>query len=255
MLVSVQPGEPMKVMPAPSRRNAAAHPCEQCFQSRFCLPIALPQDELACMRDIMQATVRMHKGEALFEAGQPVSKLYSVHAGSFKSVVGSPDGRQQIVGFHVAGELMGLESFAMRTFATDGVALEDSEACEIDVGTLERHAAASPALLHQIHGLIGNRLACAQQNQFALGSMHAEERLARFLLDLSQRYRARGLSPDAFVLSMTRQDIASYLGLKLETVSRLMTRLHRDGILQVEQRRVRITNRDGLTALLAPPGH
>lgn len=245
----------MKIMSSPSRFNGAAHPCEQCFQSRFCLPIGVSQDDQGCMRDIMRATVRVHKGEALFQAGQSVGKLYSVHTGSFKSVVGSPDGRQQIVGFHVAGDLMGLESFAMRAFTTDGVALEDSEACTIDVSTLERHAASSPTLQHQIHCLIGNRLANAQQNQFALGSMQAEERLVRFLLDMSERYRARGLSPDTFVLSMTRQDIASYLGLKVETVSRLMTRLHRDGLLEVMQRQVHIANRDGLVKLLTPPEH
>ncbi len=241
----------MKAIPAATiHRMDRPHPCDVCFQSRFCLPIALPQDELERMRDIMQTTIRIGKGERLFETGQPMDKVFSVHAGSFKSVVSSPDGRQQIVGFHVPGEMTGLEGFSTRVYMTDVVALEDSEACEIDVRVLESTARDLPTLQHQIHCLIGNRLARAQQDQFVLGSMQADERLARFLLDLSERYKARGLSPDEFVLRMSREEIGSYLGLKLETVSRLMSRFHQAGLIHVAQRQVRITNRDGLGELL-----
>ncbi|MDE2254246.1 MAG: helix-turn-helix domain-containing protein [Betaproteobacteria bacterium] len=204
------------------------------------------------MRDIVQNTIRIGKGERLFEAGQSMDKVFSVHAGSFKSVVSSPDGRQQIVGFHVPGEMMGLEGFSARVYLTDVVALEDGEACEIDVRVLENAAREMPTLQHQIHCLIGNRLARAQQDQFVLGSMQADERLARFLLDLSERYKARGLSPDEFVLRMSREEIGSYLGLKLETVSRLMSRFHQAGLIHVAQRQVRITNREGLAELLVP---
>jgi CRP/FNR family transcriptional regulator len=243
----------MNAIPAATlHRMDKPHPCDVCFQSRFCLPIALPQDQLERMRDIVQNTIRIGKGERLFEAGQSMDKVFSVHAGSFKSVVSSPDGRQQIVGFHVPGEMMGLEGFSARVYLTDVVALEDGEACEIDVRVLENAAREMPMLQHQIHCLIGNRLARAQQDQFVLGSMQADERLARFLLDLSERYKARGLSPDEFVLRMSREEIGSYLGLKLETVSRLMSRFHQAGLIHVAQRQVRITNREGLAELLVP---
>ncbi len=252
-VISLKTNPTMKAIPAASiHRMDKPHPCDVCFQSRFCLPIALPQDELSRMRDIMQTTIRLGKGERLFEAGQAMDKVFSVHAGSFKSVVGSPDGRQQIVGFHVPGEMMGLEGFSARLYMTDVLALEDSEACEIDVRVLESTARDMPTLQHQIHCLIGNRLARAQQDQFVLGSMQADERLARFLLDLSERYKARGLSPDEFVLRMSREEIGSYLGLKLETVSRLMSRFHQAALVHVAQRQVRITNRDGLAELLVP---
>ncbi len=246
----------MKAIPTASiHRMDKPHPCDVCFQSRFCLPISLPQDELARMRDIMQTTIRLTKGERLFESGQAMDKVYSVHAGSFKSMISSADGRQQIVGFHVPGELMGLEGFSARIYMTDVIALEDSEACEIDVRILESNARELPTLQHQIHCLIGNRLARAQQDQFVLGSMQADERLARFLLDLSERYKSRGLSPEEFVLRMSREEIGSYLGLKLETISRLMSRFHQAGLIQVAQRQVRITNREGLTELLVPQEH
>ncbi|SCC94636.1 Transcriptional regulatory protein btr [Thiomonas sp. X19] len=246
----------MKAIPtAPMHRMDKPHPCDVCFQSRFCLPISLPQDELVRMRDIMQTTIRLTKGERLFEAGQPMDKVFSVHAGSFKSMISSPDGRQQIVGFHVPGELMGLEGFSARIYMTDVIALEDGEACEIDVRILENNARELPTLQQQIHCLIGNRLARAQQDQFVLGSMQADERLARFLLDLSERYKSRGLSPEEFVLRMSREEIGSYLGLKLETISRLMSRFHQAGLVHVAQRQVRITNREGLTELLVPQEH
>ncbi|MHB1667348.1 MAG: helix-turn-helix domain-containing protein [Thiomonas sp.] len=246
----------MKAIPtAPMHRMDKPHPCDVCFQSRFCLPISLPQDELVRMRDIMQTTIRLTKGERLFESGQPMDKVFSVHAGSFKSMISSPDGRQQIVGFHVPGELMGLEGFSARIYMTDVIALEDGEACEIDVRILENNARELPTLQHQIHCLIGNRLARAQQDQFVLGSMQADERLARFLLDLSERYKSRGLSPEEFVLRMSREEIGSYLGLKLETISRLMSRFHQAGLVHVAQRQVRITNREGLTELLVPQEH
>ena len=243
----------MKSSPTPTATQMdKPHPCDVCFQSKFCLPIALPQSDMARIRDIIQATVRVPKGDALFSAGQAMTKLYSVHAGSFKSFITSPDGREQIVAFHVPGELMGLEGMGQQTYFTDTVALEDSEACEIDLRALETTSRDVPSLQHQLHFIVGNKLIRAQQDQFSLGSMHADERLARFLLDLSERFKARGLSPDEFVLRMSREEIGSYLGLKLETVSRLMSKFHQAGLISVAQRQIRITDRRALAELLLP---
>lgn len=243
----------MRSAPTPTAAQMdRPHPCDVCFQSKFCLPIALGREEMARIRDVIQATVRVAKGETLFSAGQPMTKIYSVHAGSFKSYVTSPDGREQIVAFHIPGELMGLEGLGQPVYFTDTVALEDSEACEIDVRALESITRDVPSLQHQLHCIVGNKLIRAQQDQFALGSMHADERLARFLLDLSERFKARGLSPDEFVLRMSREEIGSYLGLKLETVSRLMSKFHQAGLIHVAQRQIRITDRRGLAELLQP---
>jgi len=107
----------MKSTPTPTATQMEKpHPCDVCFQSKFCLPIALQQSEMARIRDVIQATVRVQKGEALFTAGQSMTKVYSVHAGSFKSYISSPDGREQIVGFHIPGELMGLEGGTAHLF-------------------------------------------------------------------------------------------------------------------------------------------
>jgi CRP/FNR family transcriptional regulator len=243
----------MKSTPTPTATQMEKpHPCDVCFQSKFCLPIALQPSEMGRIRDVIQATVRVQKGEALFSTGQAMTKVYSVHAGSFKSYVTSPDGREQIVGFHIPGELMGLEGLGQHTYFTDTVALEDSEACEIDLRALETTTRDLPALQHQLHCIVGGKLVRAQQDQFSLGSMHADERLARFLLDLSERFKARGLSPDEFVLRMSREEIGSYLGLKLETVSRLMSKFHSAGLIHVAQRQIRITDRRALAELLMP---
>jgi CRP/FNR family transcriptional regulator len=181
-----------------------------------------------------------------------MDKVYAVHVGSFKSVVHSTDGRQQILGFHVPGELMGLENLVARRHAIAVVALEESEACEVNVRDLELAARDVSTLQHQLHCLMGDRLARAQQDQFNLGSAHAEERLARFLLDFSQRLKARGLSSWQLTLHMTREEMASYLGLTMETVSRLLSRFHRDGLIKLSVRELQITDREGLAALIAP---
>ena len=243
----------MKRIPAATvQQFHKPHPCDRCYQSRFCLPTALPREQLGRMREIVHSTMQVEKGECLFSSGSAMDKVYAVHVGSFKSVVHSPDGRHQVLGFHVPGELMGLENLVAQRYAIDVVALEESEACEVNVRDLELAARDVSTLQHQLHCLIGDRLARAQQDQFNLGSAHAEERLARFLLDLSQRLKARGLSPRQFTLHMSRDEMASYLGLKMETVSRLLSRFHRDGLIKLSVRELQITDREGLAALIAP---
>ena len=243
----------MKTIPAATTQQFhKPHPCERCYQSRFCLPTALPREQLGRMREIVHSTMQVEKGERLFRSGAATGKVYAVHVGSFKSVVHSGNGRHQILGFHVPGELMGLENLVAHRYVIDVVALEESEACEVHVRDLEHAARDLSSLQHQLHCLIGDRLARAQQDQFNLGSAHAEERLARFLLDLSRRFKARGLSPSQLTLHMSRDEMASYLGLKMETVSRLLSRFHRDGLIKLSVRELQITDGPGLAALIAP---
>ena len=228
--------------------------CDAAAQNPFCLPHSPLRDVCERLQDIAQSSIRIQKGDPLFEAGQPAHKLYLIRTGSFKTILGSPDGRQQILGFHFPSEILGLESFATRTYSTDAVALEDGEASAIDMVALELCARQLPVLQHQIHCLIGNCLENAQRTQFALGSMHAAERLAYFLLDLSDRFKARGLPDDALNLSMSREELGSFLGLKLETISRLMTHFDEIGLLQVHLRQVRILDRARLSRLLDQTG-
>ena len=226
-------------------------PCSACFHRRNCLPAALPEGEDTTLARMYSGTVRVRKGGVLFEAGSVPERVYIVHTGSFKSVMSMADGRQRIVAFHEPGDVMGLEGFSGLS-RSDVVALEPSEACELDLRALEDAAARVPALQRQLRRLMGASLVQAQQDQFALGSMLVKERLARFLLNLSAKYRSRGLAYDEFTLRMTREDIGDYLGFRLETVSRVFSELQHDGLIALNRRQVRIVDRAALAALLDP---
>lgn len=231
----------------PCSPDAERHPCDTCFHRRHCLPSAGGDGKW--MRNVMTGYSRVGKGGTLFHSGQAAVRVFVVHTGAFKSVVSLPDGRQRIVGFHEAGDFIGLEAFTGQ-WSTEAIALEASEACEIDVAALDDAASRLPALQRYVRRTIGDSLVQAQQDQFALGSMHVKERLARFLLNLSARYRARGLAYDEFTLRMTREDIGDYLGFRLETVSRVFSELQQAGLIELERRHVRIVDRAGLAALL-----
>ncbi len=230
---------------------ARGNPCSSCFHRRNCLPAALPEGEEGALQRMYSGIVRVRKGATLFESGTVPHKVYVVHTGSFKSVMSMADGRQRIVAFHEPGDIMGLEGFSGLSRA-DVVALEPSESCEIDLRALEDTAARVPALQRHLRRLMGASLVQAQQDQFALGSMLVKERLARFLLNLSAKYRARGLADDEFTLRMTREDIGDYLGFRLETVSRVFSELQHDGLIALNRRLVRIVDRPALSALLDP---
>jgi len=231
--------------------------CDQCFQSRSCLQAALLRDGSMDRRGVPGAAIRLSKGQRLFATGRTLDRVYAIRAGSFKSVLRCADGRQQVLGFHVSGDMMGLDGFAAQLYLCDAVAMEASEACEIDARALESAARDHSILRRRIQSLIAQSMMRAQQNLLVLGSMQGAERLAHFLLDLSERYQALGLSSREFALRMTRKDIGSYLGLYSETVSRLFARLERAGLIQMTRRhRVQISDRAGLAALLSSPsGH
>lgn len=200
---------------------------------------------------MMTGVVRVRKGTRLSQAGQSMDHLYIVHTGSFKSVMSMADGRQRIVSFHEPGDMMGLEGFS-GFGRSDIVALEPSEACEIDVAAMEDVATRHPGLQRYLRRLMANSLTQAQQDQFALASMLVKERLARFLLNLSARYRMRGLAHDQFTLRMTREDIGDYLGFRLETVSRVLSELQHEGLITLDRRQVRILDQAKLSGLLDP---
>ena len=231
--------------PGSAGTAAAADACSMCFHRRNCLPGVLGEQAPAALQEVLGSPQRVAKGARLVRAGQPASRVFIVHHGAFKALVGLADGRQRIVGFHEAGDWLGLEGLG-GVYGADVVALEASQVCEVDLARLEVLAGRFPAVQRHLF----RAMAQAQGQQFALGSMHVRERLVRFLLELSQRYARRGLAGDEFTLRMSREDIGEYLGFRLETVSRVFTELHRAGLLALARRRVRIVDRAALLALL-----
>jgi len=206
----------------------------------LCLPIGLSEKDLAELETLLGNRIKLKKGDALFHNGSPFTALFAVKLGSLKTTVLSDDGREQVAGYHMAGDLVGLDGMGEDRHACEALALEDSEACVLPFARIEELARHVPALQHNLHRFLSREIERDHRVMLLLGSMRAEERLAAFLLNLSERYHARGYSSTEFVLRMTREEIGSYLGLKLETVSRLFSKFQEEGLVMVAGRSVKI---------------
>ena len=216
--------------------------CASCNLRELCLPVGMSNEQLDHL-DTMVATKRtVTRGNTLFRAGDAFLSLYAVRTGFFKTCVASEDGRDQVTGFQMAGELLGLDGISSDKHTCDAVALEDSQVCVIPYHQLEDLSREFSDLQRQFHKIMSREIVRDHGVMLLLGSMRAEERLAAFLLNLTQRLQSRGFSASSLVLRMTREEIGSYLGLKLETVSRTFSKFQDEGILEVRQRQ--ITNRE-----------
>ena len=237
--------------PSPARQGAAKIACSGCNLRELCLPVGFSTDELARLDDLVAMRRTVHRGESLFRRGDAFHAVYAVRSGFFKSCTTSADGREQVTGFQMAGELLGLDGLSETAHQCDAVALEDSQVCVIPYARFEELAREFTMLQRQFHRVMSREIVREQGVMLLLSSMRAEERLAAFLANLAQRLEARGFSPSAFVLRMTRDEIGTYLGLSLETVSRCFSKLHEQGILDVQQKNIRILDPAALKDLLA----
>ena len=224
--------------------------CSSCNLRELCLPIGLTQPDLERLDQLVAVRKRVHRGQPLFCAGDPFQSIYAVRTGFFKTSVSTPDGRDQVTGFQMAGELLGLDGIGTEKHHCDAVALEDSQVCVIPFSDLEGLSREFTDLQRQFHKVMSREIVRDHGVMLLLGSMRAEERLAAFLLNLAQRLKARGFSSQAIVLRMTREEIGSYLGLKLETVSRIFSRFQDEGWLEVKQRAIRIVDDAALRKLV-----
>ena len=224
--------------------------CSNCNLRELCLPVGISDTQLEQL-DTMVATRRpVARGGALFRTGDPFQSLYAVRTGFFKTAVSSEDGRDQVTGFQMAGELLGLDGIATDRHTCDAVALEDSVVCVIPFRQLEDLSRELSDLQRHFHKIMSREIVRDHGVMLLLGSMRAEERLAAFLLNLTKRLQARGFSSSALILRMTREEIGSYLGLKLETVSRTFSKFQDEGYLEVRQRQIQILDQAGLARLV-----
>ena len=221
-----------------------------CSLRELCLPMGLSQDEVAQLDNLVYTRRRLKRGESLYRAGDEFTSLNAVRTGFFKSTVVFEDGRDQVTGFHMPGEVMGLDGIGTDRHTVSTIALEDSEVCIIPYSRLEELSHQVRSLQNQFHKMMSREIVRDQGVMMLLGTMRAEERLAAFLLNLSQRFTARGYSPTEFNLRMTREEIGSYLGLKLETVSRAFSKFQDQGLVAVQQKHVRIEDPARLRKLL-----
>lgn len=224
--------------------------CADCNLGDLCLPFGLNPAEINKVDEMVQVRKRLKRGDHLYRAGEKFDSIFAIRSGFFKTDVLLEDGRDQVTGFQMAGELLGLDGISTEFHACNAVALEDSEVCLISFAHLETLSRQVPALQNHFHKVMSREIVRDHGVMMLLGSMRAEERLAAFLLNLSQRFTARGYSPSEFYLRMTREEIGSYLGLKLETVSRAFSRFQDDGLVSVQQKHIRILDIPGLKRLM-----
>jgi CRP/FNR family transcriptional regulator, anaerobic regulatory protein len=238
--------------PAPGKVVQCRTACSSCDLRELCVPCCgLTRSERDAADRLAFKRLRLRRGESLYRAGERFTYLYGVRNGFFKSIAVLENGRDQVTGFAMAGEVLGIDGIGPERHSCNTVALEDSDVCAIPFAGLQELAQEMPGLQRHFYKMMSREIVREHGVMLHLGSMNAEERLALFLLDLSQRFAARGYSPSEFNLRMTREEIGSYLGMKLETVSRTLSRFQDERLIGVQQKRVRILNRARLERVMS----
>lgn len=223
--------------------------CSACSLRELCLPVGLEARDLVRLDATISRRQRVKAGQHLYRVRDSFGALYAIRTGFFKTYEINSDGREQINGFHMIGELLGLDAISADNHTCNAVALEDCEVCIIPFAQLETLLQEIPSLMRQFHRLMSREIASDHGMMMLLGTMSAEQKLAAFIVNFSQRLGMRGLSPTVFRLSVSREEIGNYLGLKLETVSRTFSKLQEDGLIQIDRRNLTIRDLPALEGL------
>lgn len=239
-------------MPTNSARPNAF--CSNCGLHELCIPTDLSAEDVKCLDQLVYARRKLGRGEELYRASDAFGAIYAIRSGFFKKEVALEDGRQQVIDFLMSGDVLGMDGIGTDRYSCNAVALEDSEVCVIPFVRLEALSRQVRCLQHQFHRVMGREMVRHQAIKMLLGGARAEERVAAFLLNLSHRLEERGYSASEFILRMNREDIGSYLGLQLETVSRVFSQFHRESLVTVVQKYIRILDAPGLRHVAGPMG-
>ena len=222
------------------------HSCSHCSLSDICLPLGVDKNDLERLEQLVQNSHVQHDGDVVLHQGDSFHKIYAVKSGMYKSIKLSPDGHETIIGFHLPGELIGLDAIYPDEYTSSTVALTSSVLCQMDYEQLTELSAHIPALQRQLMSLLSKEI---NTSNALHGELTAEQKLASFIRNLATRYEVRGYSGTELVLAMTRQDIANHLGMAAETVSRLLKRFQDKGVLKIKHREVKILKPDELLTL------
>lgn len=233
---------------APSRH--AAH-CSTCALQHYCLPQGLSSDDVNTLQTVIVSARTIKRGETLFRVGDTFDTLYAVRSGSLKTVVSMPNGngREQVMGLHLGGDALGLEGFDNGRHASHAIALEDSSVCLIPHVHFERACRETGAIQRRLLQLLSREVVRKSTQTLILGTLRADERVAALLLDLSARLKHRGYADNEFNLRFTREEIGSFLGITLETVSRTLSRFQARGLIDTNGKLIQILDFDGLRAV------
>ena len=225
--------------------------CASCRLSELCLPLALNKSEIHKLDAIVERNRPLTKGDHLYRQSDEFKSVYAVRSGSFKSYFLSDSGKSRVTGFYLLGDIIGMDGIASNKYANSTSALEHSSICEIPFSQLGKLSRELPSLQHHFFAIMGNEITKDQQVHTLLSSYSAEERTASFLLGLSSRYARVSLSPTRFLLSMTRGDIGEYLGLTVETVSRIFTSLQKKRLISVDNREIELLDIESLRDIVS----
>ena len=242
---NAQPTIPIIAVPASIKAA-----CSSCSLQELCLPVGLSPSEIEKLDRIISSRQATRRGASLYRTGDPFRNLYAVRAGAFKTVDLSEDGSEKITGFYLSGEILGLDAISTDRQNFSAVALEDSEVCVLPFERLEELLREIPALQHHFHKIMSRDIMRDQGLMLVLAGMKADARLSAFLIGLSQRFANLGYSAMRFRLRMTREEIGSYLGLTLETVSRLFSRFSGEGWIRIDRREIEILDFTALRGII-----
>ena len=223
--------------------------CKECGIYGLCREVNGPDVDLRLLETIVRNRKLFKRGELLYRVGEPLRAVYAIRSGSVKSYVLTNDGRVQITGFHIAGEVLGLGALVANQYMSEARALETTMVCEVPIDVLEAYSTEVPSIRQQMLKIMSQEILDNQELMLLLGKKNSDERLATFLLSLSRRFQRRSYSPTQFNLSMSRSDIGNYLGMAEETVCRVFTRFQDDGLLTTERRQVQLLDQDRLKSI------
>lgn len=244
-----------QTIPFPPAGSAAANDmrmrCSACSMHQLCLPMGLGVSDMDKLDQIIGRRRKVPRDGHLYRVGDPFTNLYAIRLGHFKTHQINPSGDQQITGFQMAGELLGMDAISTDRHHCNAIALEDSEVCEIPFARLEGLFGEMPTLLHHFHRMMSQEITREQSVMLLLGNMRAEQRFAAFLTNLSSRYSVRGYSSTSFQLRMTREEIGNYLGLTIESISRLLSKFKKQGWIKVNNRELELLDPVTLKAVAA----
>jgi CRP/FNR family transcriptional regulator len=249
LLIDTEPSLSYAVPPPPLTLRQMRATCTDCAMQQLCLPMGLEKADKNLLDKIIRNRHRICRDESLYQIGDPFKNLYAVRFGHFKTYQINASGKQQITGFQMAGDLLGLDAIGASRYQNEAVALEDSEVCEIPFAGLDTLFGHAPGLLHNFHKMMSQEITREQNVMLLLGTMRAERRFAIFLDNLSSHYMRRGRCANTFQLRMSREDIGNYLGLTNESISRLFLRFKQHGWIKADKREVHLLEPDVLKAL------
>ena len=220
--------------------GAGRENCQTCGINELCLPVSLDSDEMKQLDALVVHRINIRKGNAVYRTGEPFDALFAIRKGSLKTAMNDKDGREQVLGYHIAGDIVGIDGIALDHYGANAIALEPTEICALPFLAIENLARTKAGLQRNIHQIMSREVMRNHAAMFMLGSMSADERLVVFLLSLAERYGHREDMSCEYTLTLTREEIGSYLGLRLETVSRQFSLLQEQGLIQVQGRSVKL---------------